>query len=102
MSPITLHHYAYLAAALFSVGMAGVLLRRNFLTVLMSIELMANAANVLFVAAARHWGGEQGHVLVLFVIAVAACEAAVGLAIAVSLHRQTGAANPDALAALKG
>ncbi len=101
MSPITLNHYALLAAALFSVGLAGILARRNLLTILMSIELMANAANVMFVAAARHWGGEAGHVMVLLVIAVAACEAAVGLAIAVSLYRETGTVHPDALAELK-
>ncbi len=102
MTPVTLAHYAYLSAGLFSVGLAGVLLRRNFLTILMSVELMANAANLLFIAAARQHGGEAGHVLVLLVIAVAACEAAVGLAIAVGLYRASGTVNPNALAELKG
>jgi NADH-quinone oxidoreductase subunit K len=85
MVPLT--HFLYLASALFVIGLCGVLVRRNVLIVLMSIELMLNAANIALVTFSRHWGGLDGQVIAFFTIAVAAAEAAVGLAIVVAVFR---------------
>lgn len=86
MVPIS--HYLLLAAALFAVGVVGVLVRRNALVVLMSIELMLNAANLTFIAFSKYHGNDTGQIAVFFVIAVAAAEAAVGLAIVLALFRR--------------
>ena len=99
MIPIT--HFLYLAFALFLLGTLGVLLRRNVLIVLMSIELMLNAANIVLVAFSRMWGNTDGQVLAMFTIAVAAAEAAVGLAIVVSLFRARPGTDIDDLALLR-
>jgi NADH-quinone oxidoreductase subunit K len=80
-------HFLVLAAILFLVGMAGVLIRRNALIILMSVELMLNAANVSLLAFSRMWGDLSAHTFALIVIAVAAAEAAVGLAIVVAVFR---------------
>jgi NADH-quinone oxidoreductase subunit K len=87
MSPIPLGHFVGLAIVLFFVGALGVLSRKNALIVFMSVELMLNAVNLAFAAFARHWRNADGHVIVFFVIAIAAVEAAVGLAILVEIHR---------------
>lgn len=99
MVPIT--HFLYLAFALFVLGTLGVLLRRNVLIVLMSIELMLNAANVALVAFSRQWGEADGQVLAMFTIAVAAAEAAVGLAIVVSIFRSRNGTDLDDLSLLR-
>lgn len=99
MVPIT--SFLYLSAALFLIGLLGVLLRRNVLIVLMSIELMLNAANVAFIAFSRQWGNASGQVFAMFVIAVAAAEAAVGLAIVVSIFRARNRADVDDLSMLR-
>lgn len=88
MVPIT--HYLVLAALLFVIGMFGVLVRRNALVVFMSVELMLNAANLTFLAFARQRGDDMGHVNAFFVIAVAAAEAAIGLAIVIAIFRSRG------------
>ncbi len=88
MVPIT--YYLLLAAALFCMGMFGVLVRRNALVVFMCVELMLNAANLTFVAFARMRGDDLGHVSAFFVIAVAAAEAAIGLAIVIAVFRSRG------------
>lgn len=93
MIPLT--HFLYLAGALFIVGMSGVLLRRNVLIVLMSIELMLNAANIVMVTFSRMWGNLDGQVFAFFVVAIAAAEAAVGLAIVVSIFRTRAATDVD-------
>ena len=80
---VSIDLYIALSAILFSIGALGVLLRRNAIIVFMSIELMLNAANLLFVAFSRHHGDIDGQVLVFFVITVAAAEVAVGLALIV-------------------
>jgi len=85
---VGVYHYLALSAVLFSLGALGVLLRRNILIIFMSIELMLNAVNLSFIAFARLHGNTDGHLFSLFVIAVAAAEAAVGLAIVVLLFRQ--------------
>jgi NADH-quinone oxidoreductase subunit K len=99
MVPVT--HFLYLAFALFTIGMVGVLVRRNILIVLMSIELMLNGANVALVTFSRMWGNMEGQVLAMFVIAVAAAEAAVGLAIVVSLFRARTGTEIDDLSTLR-
>jgi NADH-quinone oxidoreductase subunit K len=93
MVPVT--WYLYLAAILFTIGLSGVLLKRNALIVMMSVELMLNAANLTFLAFARQSGDLSGHAIAFFVIAVAAAEAAVGLAIVIAIFRTRGAINVD-------
>ncbi len=94
-------HYLALAAVLFSIGVVGALMRRNALIVLMSVELMLNAANLTLVAFARQHHDMRGQALAMMVIAVAAAEAAVGLAIVVWVFRATRHANIDRLNSLK-
>ncbi len=84
---ITLHHYLALSAILFVLGLLGVVMRKNILIVLMSIEVMMNAVNLVFIAASRYLVSMDGQVISFFVIAVAAAEAGIGLAIVVSLFR---------------
>ncbi|HEX7343285.1 MAG TPA: NADH-quinone oxidoreductase subunit NuoK [bacterium] len=98
---ISLNHYLILSAALFCIGMAGVLTRRNAIIIFASIELMMNAVNLAFVAFARHWGDVGGQIFVFFVIAVAAAEVAVGLAIIVALFRHKETVNIDRVNILK-
>ena len=93
MVPTT--YYLLLAAALFCLGMFGVLVRRNALIVFMCVELMLNAANLTFLAFARQRGSDLGHVSAFFVIAVAAAEAAIGLAIVIAVFRSRGTVNID-------
>ena len=97
----TLNHYLVLSAILFSIGTAGVFLRRNVITILLSVEIMLNAVNLTFVAVGRSMGIVEGQVIVLFVMAVAAAEAAVGLAIVIALFRHKESLNPDAFTTLK-
>jgi NADH-quinone oxidoreductase subunit K len=82
---ITLNHYLVLSAILFTIGTAGVFLRRNVITVLLSIEIMLNAVNLTFVAAGRQFAAVDGQIIVFFVMTVAAAEAAVGLALVIAL-----------------
>jgi NADH-quinone oxidoreductase subunit K len=99
---VTVAWYMTLAAALFAIGAAGLLLRRNALIMFMSIELMLNAANLTFVAAGREMGVLEGQLSVLFVMVVAAAEVTVGLAIIVAVFRCRATASVDELAGLKG
>ena len=80
-------HYLVLSSLLFAIGALGVVVRRNVVVIFMSVELMLNAANLVFVAAARHHGGMDGQSIVFFVMTVAAAEAAVGLAVILGLFR---------------
>ncbi len=99
---MALEYYLVLSALLFTIGVIGVLVRRNAIIIFMCIELMLNAANLAFVAISRNLGETTGQVFVFFVMAVAAAEVAIGLAIIVSVfkHRQT--INVDEINALKG
>lgn len=94
--------YLLLAAALFSIGVVGVLVRRNALVIFMSIELMLNAANLAFVAFARQQQSLDGQIFVFFVMTVAAAEVAVGLAIIVNLFRLRETVFVDEINLLKG
>ena len=93
--------YLYLAAIIFTIGLTGVLMKRNALILMMSVELMLNAANLTFLAFARQHGNVSGHAIAFFVIAVAAAEAAVGLAIVIAIFRSRGAVNVDEVRALR-
>jgi NADH-quinone oxidoreductase subunit K len=95
-------HYVALSAVLFFIGVMGVLTRRNPLIVLMAIELMWNAANILLIAFARSWGNNVGHIFTFLVITVAAAEAAIGLAIVVITFRQARFVDIDEVAELRG
>ena len=97
-------HFLVLAAALFTIGAAGVTLRRNAIIVLMSIELMLNGVNVTFVAFARHSQipDLSGQIFAIFVMIVAAADAAVGLAIMISLYRLRRSIQLDAATTLRG
>ncbi len=86
-----------LSAVLFAIGVAGVLLRRNIIVIFMSIEVMLNAVNLAFVALGRRLGSMDGQVIVFFVMTVAAAEAAVGLAIIISVFRNRETVNADEL-----
>jgi NADH-quinone oxidoreductase subunit K len=93
--------YLALGAILFTIGLAGVVVKRNALIVFMCIELMLNAANLTFLAFARQSGSLSGHAIAFFVIAVAAAEASVGLAIVIAVFRTRGTINVDEVTALK-
>jgi NADH-quinone oxidoreductase subunit K len=84
---ITTTHYLILAAIVFAIGVFGVLTRRNLLVMLMSVELMLNSANLTFVAFAKNLGDMGGHIFPIFIMTVAACEVAVGLAIIITIFR---------------
>ncbi|MBI2082505.1 MAG: NADH-quinone oxidoreductase subunit NuoK [Deltaproteobacteria bacterium] len=98
---MTLAHFITLSAILFSIGVTGVMTHRNLLVVLMSIELMLNAANVAFIAFSRFHGEMGGQALAFFVIALAASEATVGLAIVIAIFRKQGTVDAGELRYLK-
>ena len=97
----TLNSYLILSAVLFAIGAAGVFLRRNLITILLSIEVMLNAVNLTFVAVDRYLNAVDGQIIVFFVMTVAAAEAATGLAIVIALFRHRETLNPDAFTTLK-
>jgi NADH-quinone oxidoreductase subunit K len=96
-----LQWYLLLAAILFGIGLVGVLTKRNALIVMMCVELMLNAANLTFLAFSRQQGNASGHAIAFFVIAVAAAEAAVGLAIVIAIYRTRGSVNVDEVRELR-
>lgn len=103
LHPIGLEHYLMVAAALFCLGILAVATRRNAVSVLMGVELILNAANINLVAFARYTDtGLQGHVFALFVIVLAAAEAAVALAIVLNIYRNHQEVNVDRMETLRG
>ena len=101
MHPITPHHYLVLSAALFMIGVVGVLVRRNIVIVFMSIELMLNAVNISLVAFGRLRGNSIGEVFALFIVAIAAAEAAVGLGIILAFYRNKQTLNVDEMTIMR-
>ncbi len=97
-----LNHYLILSGVLFTLGIAGVFLRRNLITMLLSIEVMLNAVNLTFIAFGYFLGSADGQIIVFFVVTVAAAEAAVGLALVITLFRHMETLNPDAFRQLRG
>ncbi|HEV8393890.1 MAG TPA: NADH-quinone oxidoreductase subunit NuoK [Vicinamibacterales bacterium] len=98
---IPLSHYLVVSAILFAIGSAGVFLRKNLITILLSVEIMLNAVNLSFVAFGRFNGTVDGQIITFFVMTVAAAEAAVGLALVIALFRGRESLNPDAFTSLK-
>ncbi|MCX6859282.1 MAG: hypothetical protein RLZZ582_2153 [Verrucomicrobiota bacterium] len=96
-----LHHYLIVSALLFSLGLLGVVARRNLFVIFMGLELMLNAANLALVAFSRYHNNLNGQVMVFFIITVAAAEVAVGLALLVALYRKRQTAHVEDLTSLK-
>ena len=99
---IPIEHVILLSAILFGIGTVGVLVRRNLIAIFMSIELMLNAANLAFVGFARQYGSDGAHAVVLFVVVLAAVEAAGGFAIVIAMFRNRGTVNADEVNLMKG
>ena|SRR5688572_21410679 len=95
------HHYLILSAALFTIGIIGVLTRRNIMIILMSIELMMNAVNINLIAFSRHLGEVTGQIFSIFVITVAAAEAAVGLGIVIAMFKNKETMNINEIDLMK-
>jgi len=98
---ITVNHYLVVSAILFSLGTYGVLTRRNAIVIFMCIELMLNAVNLSFIALSHHLGNMDGQIFVFFIMAVAAAEAAVGLALMISFFRNKESIEVDDINLLK-
>ncbi len=99
---IPVDHFVWLSAILFSIGVAGVLMRRNSIVLLMCIELMLNAVNLLFTAFSTYLGDEAGQIMVFFIMVVAAAEASIGLAILVMIYRNHKTVDVSFLDKLRG
>ncbi len=99
---VPLQHGLVLAAVLFALGVVGLLSRRNVLFMLMSIEIMLNAAGLAFVVAGARWTQADGQVMFIFILAMAAAEVAVGLALILRMHRQLGTLDADAARRMRG
>ena len=98
---VSLSGYLILSAVLFSIGVVGFLIRRNIIVIFMSVELMLNAVNLAFVAFSRFLNSMDGQVIVVFVMSVAAAEAAVGLAIIMAIYRNKKTINADEMNLMK-
>jgi len=101
MLGVPLNHYILLSAIIFSIGVMGVLLRRNAIVIFMSVELMLNSVNLLLTAFSVYRGDAAGQVFVFFIMALAAAEVAVGLAIIVMIYRNTNSVDINVLNRLK-
>lgn len=99
---VGLNHYLTLSAALFCIGLMGVLIRRNTVVILMCIELMLNAVNISFVAFSRYQANNDGNIMVFFVMAIAAAEAAVGLGLIVAIFKRFRSVDLDFFESLRG
>ncbi len=102
MNAVPMEHGLLLAAALFAVGVAGVLIRRNVIFMLMSIEIMLNAAGLAFVVAGARWNAADGQVMFLMILAMAAAEVSVGLALVLRFYRDARSLDADAARRLRG
>lgn len=102
MSPIPIEHGLLLAGILFALGLAGLLVRRNLIFMLMSIEVMLNAAGLAFVAAGSRWAQPDGQVMFIFVLATAAAEVSVGLALLLQLYHLYKSLDADAASQMRG
>ena len=102
MAAVPMTHGLMVAGALFSLGLLGVLVRRNIIFILMSIEVMLNAAGLAFVVAGARWGEVDGQIMFLFILTMAAAEVAVGLTLVVQLYHRIGTLDADAASMLRG
>ena len=101
MATVPLEHGLILASVLFLLGLVGLLVRRNLIFVLASLEIMLNAAGLAFIVAAAYWGRVDGQIMFIFILAMAAAEVSVGLALALRFRRSYGTLNIDAADRLK-
>jgi NADH-quinone oxidoreductase subunit K len=102
MSSIPLEHGLLLAAILFALGLIGLLVRRNLIFILMSIEVMLNAAGLAFVVAGSRWAQPDGQVMFIFILATAAAEVSVGLALLLQLYHRHKTLDADAASLMRG
>jgi len=102
MSSVSTESVLVIAGILFALGLTGVLVRRNILFILMSVEIMLNAAGLAFVAAGARWGQPDGQVMFIFILAMAAAEVSVGLALVLRLYHSLRTLDADALGKMKG
>lgn len=102
MTPLPMEHGLALAGVLFALGLAGLLVRRNVVFMLMAVEVMLNAAGLAFVVAGSRWQATDGQVMFLFILAMAAAEVAIGLALVLQIHRQLKTLDADAASTLGG
>jgi NADH-quinone oxidoreductase subunit K len=102
MTALPIEHGLLLAALLFALGLIGVLVRRNVIFILMSIEIMLNASGLAFVVAGSKWAQEDGQVMFVFILAVAAAEVSVGLALLLQLYRLLQTLDVDAASKMRG
>lgn len=102
MTTVSMEHGLLLASALFALGLLGLLLRRNVLFVLMSLEVMLNAAALAFIAAGSRWMQPDGQVMFVLIVTLAASEAAVGLALVLQVYRRYVSLDTDGLSVMKG
>ncbi|HWR73510.1 MAG TPA: NADH-quinone oxidoreductase subunit NuoK [Nitrospirota bacterium] len=102
MASVPMEHSLILAAVLFSLGLIGVLVRRNIVFMLMCVEIMLNAAGLAFVAAGARWGQPDGQVMFVFVLTMSAAEVSVGLALVLALYHRFRTLDADAASTMKG
>lgn len=102
VSAIPMEHGLLLAAALFALGLTGVMIRRNLLFILMSIEIMMSAAGLAFVVAGSHWGQADGQVMYIFIVTLAAAEASIGLALLLQMYRRHHTLDVDVVSEMHG
>lgn len=102
MAAVPVEHGLILAGIIFAIGMAGLLARNNILFILMSVEIMLNAAGLAFVVAGARWGQADGQVMFIFILAVAAAEVCVGLALVLRLYREFKTLDSDAARDMRG
>lgn len=102
MAPLSMEHGIVLAGVLFTLGLMGLLVRRNVLFVLMSLEIMLNAAALAFVAAGSRWAQPDGQIMFVLIVSLAASEAAVGLALVLQVYKRYVSLDTDALSGMKG
>jgi NADH-quinone oxidoreductase subunit K len=102
MAPVPMEHGLILAAVLFVLGMAGVLMRRNIIFMLLSIEIMLNAAGLAFVVAGSRWGQPDGQIMFIFILTMAAAEVSVGLALAIRFYHKFKTLDTDTANRMRG
>ncbi|HTF99967.1 MAG TPA: NADH-quinone oxidoreductase subunit NuoK [Nitrospirota bacterium] len=102
MERVPMEHGLILAAILFGLGLAGVLVRRNIIFMLMSVEIMLNAAGLAFIAAGARWGAVDGQVMFIFILTMAAAEVSVGLALVLQMYHSFRTLDTDKVSTMKG
>ena len=102
MAPVSMHQGLLLAGILFALGLVGLLVRRNVIFMLMSLEIMLNAAGLAFVVAGARWGQADGQIVFLFILTMAAAEVSVGLALVLQIYRRFKTLDSDAVSEMRG